>query len=151
VVADALSRKERAKSLRVRFMRLDARVDLMDRLKQAQTSALEEENAKNEEMLKTFQQFVKGKDGLLRMGTRIWVLMYGGLRELILEEAHNSKYLMHPGSDKMYHMLRDAFWWPMMKRDIEGYVEKCLTCLQVKAEHQKPSGMLQPLDMPVWK
>jgi hypothetical protein len=132
-------------------MRLDVRIDLMDQLKEAQVSALEEENSKNEEMMKTAQQFVKGKDGLLRMGTGIWVPMYGGLRDLILEEAHKSKYLMHPGADKMYYTLKDHFWWPRMKRDVAGYVEKCLTCLQVKAEHQKPSGLLQPLDIPVWK
>jgi hypothetical protein len=45
VVADALSRKERVKPLRVRSMRIDIRVDLMDRLKQAQASAMEKENA----------------------------------------------------------------------------------------------------------
>jgi hypothetical protein len=43
------------------------------------------------------------------MGTRIWVPTYGGLRELILEEAHKSKYLMHLGADKMYHTFRDHF------------------------------------------
>jgi hypothetical protein len=115
MVTDALSRKERTKPLGVRSMRLDLRLDLMDRLKQAQTSALEEENAKNKEMMKTLQQFVKGKDGLLRMGTGIWVPMYGGLKELILEEAHKSKYFMHPGADKMYYTLKDHFWWPRMK------------------------------------
>jgi hypothetical protein len=69
-------------------------------------------------MMKTVQQFAKGKDGFLQMGTRIWVPMYGGLRELILEEAHKSKYLMHPGTEKMYYTLRDHFWWPKMKRDV---------------------------------
>jgi hypothetical protein len=38
-----------------------------------------------------------------------------------------------------------------MKRDIVKYMEKCLTCLQVKAEHQKPYGKLQPLEIPMWK
>jgi hypothetical protein len=114
VVADALSRKERVKPLRVKSMRIDVRVDLMDQLKQAQASALEQVNAANEEMMKTVCQLPRGKDGLLRMGTRIWVPMYGGLRALILEEAHKSKYLMHPGSDKMYHSLRDHYWWPGM-------------------------------------
>jgi hypothetical protein len=111
VVTGALSRKERVKPLRVRSMRLDVPVDRMDQLKQAHASTLEEENSKNEEMKKTVQQFVKGNDGLLQMGTRIWVPMYGGLRELILEEAHKSKYLMHPGADKMYYMLKDHFWF----------------------------------------
>jgi hypothetical protein len=67
-----------------------------------------------------------------------------------MEEAQ-SKYLMHPGADKMYYTLKDHYWWPGMKKAIAAYVERCLTCLQVKAEHQKPSGMLQPLEIPIWK
>ncbi|KAD7479048.1 hypothetical protein E3N88_02184 [Mikania micrantha] len=151
VVADALSRKERVKPIRARSLRLDVRVDIMDQLKKAQERALEDDNVKFEEMIKTVQQMTKGNDGLLRLKTRIWVPKYGGLRGLILEEAHKSKYLMHPGSDKMYYTLKDHYWWPGMKKDIAGYVERCLTCLQVKAEHQKPSGKLQPLEIPVWK
>ncbi|KAD3640990.1 hypothetical protein E3N88_30213 [Mikania micrantha] len=130
VVADALSRKERVKPIRVRSLRLDVRVDIMDQLKKAQERALEDDNVKFEEMIKTVQQMTKGNDGLLRLKTRIWVPKYGGLRGLILEEAHKSKYLMHPGSDKMYYTLKDHYWWPGMKKDIAGYVEKCLTCLQ---------------------
>jgi hypothetical protein len=48
--------------------------------------------------------------------------MYGGLRYIILEEAHKSKYLMHPGSNKMYYSFKDHYWWPWMKRDIAGYM-----------------------------
>jgi hypothetical protein len=103
VVFDALSRKEIVKPLRVGSMRINVQVDLMDQLKQAQASAMEKENAENEEMMKTACQLPKGSDGLIRMGARIWVPMYGGLRALILEEAHKSKYLMHSGSDKMYY------------------------------------------------
>jgi hypothetical protein len=58
---------------------------------------------------------------------------------------------MHPGSDKMYYSLKDHYWWPEMKRDITRYVEKCLTCSQVKAEHQKPLGLRQSLGIHVWK
>ena len=52
---------------------------------------------------------------------------------------------------KMYYDLRSEYWWPGMKRDIARYVEQCVTCSQVKAEHQKPYGSLQPLDIPVLK
>jgi len=51
----------------------------------------------------------------------------------------------------MYRDLKTHYWWPGMKRDIAKYVARCLTCQQVKAEHQKPGGLLQPLPIPVWK
>nr|GEU54064.1 hypothetical protein [Tanacetum cinerariifolium] len=75
----------------------------------------------------------------------------GDVRTLIMDEAHKSKYYVHPGTDKMYYNLRDRYWWPGMKKDITEYVSKCLTCLKVKAEHQRPSGLLQQLENPVWK
>ncbi|GJS72245.1 putative reverse transcriptase domain-containing protein [Tanacetum coccineum] len=68
-----------------------------------------------------------------------------------MDEAHKSKYSIHPGADKMYYDLRDRYWWPGMKKDIAEYVSKCLTCLKVKAEHQRPSGLLQQPEIPVWK
>jgi hypothetical protein len=71
VVAYALGRKERVNPLRVRFMQLEVRVDLMDQLKSAQESTLVEDNARNEEMMKMVQKMKKSNDGLLRMGTRI--------------------------------------------------------------------------------
>ncbi|GJW93182.1 reverse transcriptase domain-containing protein [Tanacetum coccineum] len=68
-----------------------------------------------------------------------------------MDEAHKSKYFVHPGADKMYYDLRDRYWWPGMKKDIAEYVSKCLTCLKVKAEHQRPSGLLQQPEIPIWK
>ncbi|GJU77227.1 retrovirus-related pol polyprotein from transposon TNT 1-94 [Tanacetum coccineum] len=68
-----------------------------------------------------------------------------------MDEAYKSKYFVHPGVDKMYYDLRDRYWWPRMKKDIAGYVSKCLTCLKVKAEHQRPSGLLQQPEIPIWK
>ncbi|GJY72835.1 putative reverse transcriptase domain-containing protein [Tanacetum coccineum] len=76
---------------------------------------------------------------------------YGNLRTLIMNEAHATKYSVHPGADKMYYDLRDIYWWPGMKKDITLYVSKCLTCSKVKAEHQKPSGLLQQPEIPKWK
>ncbi|GJU76107.1 putative nucleotidyltransferase, ribonuclease H [Tanacetum coccineum] len=70
---------------------------------------------------------------------------------LIMLEYHKSKYSIHPGSDKMYHDLRKLYWWPNMKANTATYVSKCLTCAKVKAEHQKPSGLLQQPKIPVWK
>ncbi|GKA00805.1 putative reverse transcriptase domain-containing protein [Tanacetum coccineum] len=66
-----------------------------------------------------------------------------------MNEAHKSKYFVHPGADTMYYDLRDRYWWPGMKKDIAEYVSKCLTYLKVKAEHQRPSGLLQQLEIPI--
>jgi hypothetical protein len=74
---------------------------------------------------------------------RLWVPFTGELRTLIMNEAHNSMYSIHPGTDKMYYDLRELYWWPGMKKDVAEFVSRCLTCLQVKAEHQKPSGLLE--------
>ncbi|GJW67715.1 putative reverse transcriptase domain-containing protein [Tanacetum coccineum] len=67
------------------------------------------------------------------------------------KNSYKSKYSIHPGSDKMYQDLKLLYWWPNMKADIAMYVSKCLTCAKVKAEHQKPSGLLQQPEIPVWK
>ncbi|GJS51682.1 putative reverse transcriptase domain-containing protein [Tanacetum coccineum] len=66
-----------------------------------------------------------------------------------MDEAHKSKYSIHPRANKMYYDLRDRYWWPGMKKDIAEYVSKCLTCLKVKAEHQRPSGLLQQPEIPI--
>ncbi|GJV06724.1 putative nucleotidyltransferase, ribonuclease H [Tanacetum coccineum] len=79
------------------------------------------------------------------------VPLIGDVRTMIMDEAHKSKYYVHPGADKMYHDLRDMYWWPGMKRDIATYVSKCLTCSKLKAEHQRPSGLLQQPEIPEWK
>ncbi|KAI5335475.1 hypothetical protein L3X38_025608 [Prunus dulcis] len=90
-------------------------------------------------------------DGALMVGTRLYVPNDEALKREILEEAHSSAFAMHPGSTKMYHTLREHYWWPFMKKEIAEYVRKCLICQQVKAERQKPSGLLQPLPIPEWK
>ncbi|GJW84159.1 putative reverse transcriptase domain-containing protein [Tanacetum coccineum] len=90
-------------------------------------------------------------DGTLYYVDRIWVPLKGEVRTLILDEAHKLKYSVHPGANKMYHDLRDRYWCPGMKKDIAEYVSKCLTCLKVKAEHQRPSGLLQQPEIPIWK
>ncbi|GJS24567.1 putative reverse transcriptase domain-containing protein [Tanacetum coccineum] len=82
---------------------------------------------------------------------QIWIPSVGGVRKLIMDEAHTSRYSVHPGADKMYYDLRDLYWWLGMKRDIAEYVSKCLTCSKIKAEHQKPSGLLQQPKIPTWK
>ncbi|GJX31522.1 putative reverse transcriptase domain-containing protein [Tanacetum coccineum] len=68
-----------------------------------------------------------------------------------MDEAHKLKYYVHPGADKMYYDLRDRYWWPRKKKDVAEYVSKCLTYIKVKAEHQRPSSLLQQPEIPVWK
>jgi hypothetical protein len=73
------------------------------------------------------------------------------LRKKILDEAHLSKFSMHPGSNKMYHDLRSLYWWTRMKREIATYISECDTCRRIKARHLKAGGNLQPLPIPSWK
>ncbi|GJW29301.1 putative reverse transcriptase domain-containing protein [Tanacetum coccineum] len=68
-----------------------------------------------------------------------------------MHESHKSKYSIHPGLDKKYQDLKPLYWWPNIKADIATYISKCLTCAKVKAEHQKPSGLLQQPEILVWK
>ncbi|GKE90113.1 putative reverse transcriptase domain-containing protein [Tanacetum coccineum] len=90
-------------------------------------------------------------DGTLCLRNRSWIPCFGDLRELIMNESHKSKYSIHPGLDKMYQDLKKLYWWPNMKAEIATYVSKCLTCAKVKAECQKPSGLLVQPVIPVWK
>ncbi|GJZ76218.1 putative reverse transcriptase domain-containing protein [Tanacetum coccineum] len=117
----------------------------------ALSEASKVENA-TAEMLGGLDQLMERKeDGSLYFMDRIWVPLAGGVRTIIMDEAHKTKYSLHPGADKMYHDLRDMYWWPGMKRDIATYVSKCLTCSKVKADHQRPSGLLQQPEIPKWK
>jgi len=73
------------------------------------------------------------------------------LRKMILEEGHGSNLSIHPGATMMYQDLKMMFWWPNMKREVIEFVYACLVCQKAKIEHQRPSGKLQPLEIPQWK
>ncbi|GJZ22260.1 putative reverse transcriptase domain-containing protein [Tanacetum coccineum] len=73
------------------------------------------------------EQMSNEEDESLISMDRIWVPLVGSVRTLIMDEAQRSKYSVHPGADKMYHDLRDMYWWPRMKRDIATYVSKVIT------------------------
>ena len=64
------------------------------------------------------------------------VVPKGDLRKVIMNEAHNSLLSIHPGSMKMYHDLKQSYWWTRMKREIAQFVNECDVCRRVKAEHQ---------------
>ncbi|GKC09095.1 putative reverse transcriptase domain-containing protein [Tanacetum coccineum] len=143
VVADALSRKKQIKPLRTEarkpknIMNEDVGCMLID-------------NSKDPKKLRT-EKLEPRADGTLCLNGRSWLPCYGDLRTVIMHESHKSKYSIHPGSDKMYQDMKKLYWWPNMKADIATYVSKCLTCAKVKAEHQRPSGLLVQPDISQWK
>nr|GEV83490.1 putative reverse transcriptase domain-containing protein [Tanacetum cinerariifolium] len=130
VVADALSRKEREPPLKGRSLE-DAGGMLV-------------ENAKNPKAIRE-QKLEPRADGTQCLNGRSWLPCYGDLRTVIMHESHKS------GSDKMYQDIKKLYWWPNMKADIATYVSKCLTCAKVKAEHQRPSGLVVQPKIPEWK
>nr|GEV86623.1 putative reverse transcriptase domain-containing protein [Tanacetum cinerariifolium] len=148
VVADALSRKERVKPKRVRAMNMILQSSIKGRILAAQKEVVDEFAGLQRGLDEMIEQ---RSDGTLYYLDRIWVPLKGVVRTLIIDEAHKSKYYVHLGADKMYYDLRDRYWWPGMKKDIAEYVSKCLTCLKLKAKHQRPSGLLQQLEILVWK
>jgi hypothetical protein len=95
--------------------------------------------------------FKKDDQGIVWFNNRIVVLKDDDVRQQILDEAHLSRYSIHPGSTKMYHDLKQHYWWTKMKIEIARYVAKCDTCRRVKAIHMKTAGPLQSLPNPTWK
>nr|GEX23373.1 hypothetical protein [Tanacetum cinerariifolium] len=94
------------------------------------------------ELGSTLPHILDQKEMNMRQRRWSWLPCYGNLRTMIMLESHKSKYSMHLGSDKMYQDMKKLYWWPNMKADIATYVRKCLICAKVKAEHQRPSGLL---------
>nr|GEY87860.1 putative reverse transcriptase domain-containing protein [Tanacetum cinerariifolium] len=148
VVADALSRKERLKPRRVRAMSMTIKSSLKAKILEAQYEASKDLKAPAEWLRRLERQFKKRDDGGIYFFDRVWIPSVGGIRKLIMDEARTSRYSVHPGADKMYYDLRDLYWWPGMKRDMAEYVSKCFTCSKIKAEYQKPSGLLQQPKIP---
>ncbi|GJV55979.1 putative reverse transcriptase domain-containing protein [Tanacetum coccineum] len=157
VVADALSRKERIEPLRVRALVMTIGLNLPKRILQAQIEALKPENLEKEDVGGMIRKDIPKKklkpraDGTLCLHGRSWLPCYGDLRSMIMHESHKSKYSIHPSSEKMYQDVKKLYWWPNMKADIATYVSKCLTCTRIKAEHQRPSGLLVQPAIPEWK
>jgi hypothetical protein len=175
IVADALSRKSQCN-----YMMMDSRINtlcdelskmrievvpsgtlnyisieptLLDQIIMAQLSdkgvqiIMENLNQKVEKY-KCFRQDSKGT---LWFEDQLVVPKNGDFRRKILDQAHLSRFPMHPRSTKMYHDLKPLFWWTRMKREIAKYVSECDTCRRIKASHLKATGALQLLSIrPVW-
>jgi hypothetical protein len=110
-------------------------------------------------MAKEIHRIEEGRPSEFRLGdlkslwfqNRICVPDIPEIKGLILKEAHETPYSIHPRSTKMYMDLKELFWRNNMKWDIARYVAEWHTCERVKAEHQSIAGLLQPLDIPEWK
>ncbi|GKE55014.1 putative reverse transcriptase domain-containing protein [Tanacetum coccineum] len=144
VMADALSRKERNKPLRVRALMMTIHNDLQKQIREDQKEAMKRKTVRAENLGRLIKQIFKFcPDGTRCFENRVWLPQFGGLRDLVMHESHKSKYSIHPGLDKMYQDLKLLYWWSNMKADIATYISKCLTCVKVKAKHQKLFGLLQ--------
>ncbi|XP_052883537.1 uncharacterized protein LOC128292682 [Gossypium arboreum] len=128
VVADALSGRA-ISDLRAMLARLSLFDDgsLLAELQARSTwvDQINENQLKDESLVGRFQQVEKG------------------------ETSEFGTLAMHPGGNKLYHDLQELYWWPGLKREVTELVGRCLTCQQVKAEHQLPSGLLQPVKIPL--
>jgi hypothetical protein len=173
VVADALSRKSQVNMMATYPMSYELAKEF-DRLSlgflnntQGVTVELEptlereiKEGQKDDENINKIRQLIlegRGKDfredekGVIWFKDRLCVPGIKPIRELILKEAHETAYSIHPGSEKMYQDLKRRFWWYGMKREIAEYAAICDSCQRTKEEHQRPAGLLQPLQIPQWK
>ncbi|GJX44740.1 putative reverse transcriptase domain-containing protein [Tanacetum coccineum] len=124
IVADALSRKERIKPLRVRALVMTIGLDLPKKILYAQTEARKPKNFKAEDVggMIRKEKLEPRADGTLCLKNRSWFPCFGDLRTLIMHESHKSKYSVHPGSDKIYQDMKKLYWRPNMKADIATYV-----------------------------
>ncbi|GKD94251.1 putative reverse transcriptase domain-containing protein, partial [Tanacetum coccineum] len=134
VVADALSKKERIKPLRVQALVMTIGLDLPKQILNAHTEAQKPENLKNKDVGGMIRKDIPKEkleprtDRTLCLNGRSWLPCYSDLRTVIMHESHKSKYSIHLSSDKMYQDMK-----------------------KVKAEHQRPSGLLVKPKIPQWK
>ncbi|KAL4388250.1 hypothetical protein GQ457_09G016270 [Hibiscus cannabinus] len=162
VFADALSRKPNFASLAInahfrltkewKFLsELQVQSSLILRIKELQQVDPEFRKIVVKLESEPNSEFSIKSNGLLYFRDRVCIPDDVELKKEILDEAHQSSFSIHPGSLKMYKDLKPLYWWPGMKAAITDYVSRCLTCQEVKIEHQAPTGLLQPLKFPQWK
>jgi hypothetical protein len=97
-----------------------------------------------EQKAEKYKCFRQDSKGIIWFGDRLVVPKNPELRKKILDEAHLSKFSMHPSSNKMYHDLRSLYWWTRMKREIAKYISECDTCQRIKARHLKVEALCNP-------
>jgi hypothetical protein len=170
VVADALSRKSQVNMLashpmsyelakkfdRLSLEFLNNTQGVIVELEPTLEQDIRKGQKDNEKINEIRQLIIAGKDpdfhedteGVVRFKDRLFVPDIKSIQELILKEAHETAYSIHPGREKMYQDLKKRFWWYGMKREIIEYVARCDSCQRIKAEHQRPAGLLQPFRIP---
>jgi hypothetical protein len=173
VVADALSRKGQVNNIATHLMSQElcweteqlnlGMLNSMEATVMEVESTLEQEIHKGQESDEKIKEikaqislgkaldFTEDEQGTVWFKKRICVPEIEHIRQLILREAHDSAYSIHPGSTKMYQDLKKKYWWYGLKRDVATHVALSDVCQRVKAEHQRPTGLLQPLKVPKWK
>jgi hypothetical protein len=114
---------------------MTVKYDLEDRIRQAQRQCPELQKLKRAMRDGKATDYTVDDQGTIWLKDRICVPQDPGIRAEILDEAHNSKYAIHPGCMKMYQDLKDRFWWNDMRTDIAEFVAKCDICRRIKAEH----------------
>ncbi|GJZ35793.1 putative reverse transcriptase domain-containing protein [Tanacetum coccineum] len=141
----------RIKPLRVRALVMMVHTNIPEQILNAQMEALKKGNVKAENLGRMIKQIFEIRyDRTRYFDKRVLLPQSKGLSDLIMHESHKSKYSIHLGSDKMYQDLKQLYWWSNMKAEIATYVSKCVTCAKVKAEHQKPSRLLQQPEIPAY-
>jgi len=173
VVADALSRKSHVNAMRASQMpqelcwefeklnlgfvahtegiTIEVEPTLEQEIRKGQLEDAKIKEIKELMVIGKAPEFTEDEHGTIWFRKRICVPDVEHLHEMILKEAHDSAYSIHPGSTKMYQDLKQRYWWYGMKRDVAAHVALCDVCQRVKAEHQRPAGLLQPLKVPKWK
>ena len=151
-VADALSRKVQC------LCELSVskwRNSLFEQIKAAANQDAEYQQIKQQVQQSDNESLQQGytldNAGMLYFNKKLYVPNSNNLKNLILDEFHTSHYTGHPGYQKMVTALRKDYFWPRMKKQVIEYLARCLECQHIKAEHQHPAGLLQPLPIPEWK
>ena len=127
---------------------LITKLDLLNRVLEAQKNDEKIAGIVNQNRVGKETEFIVKEDGFLYYRDWVCVPNDDELKKSILEVAHNGSFAMHLGSTKMYKDLKTSYWWSGMKRYVSEFVTKCMVCQKVKAEHQVPSGLLQPIRIP---
>eukprot|EP00253_Pinus_taeda_P002642 PITA_02642 len=151
-VADALSRKVQSIyeiGISQGWSTLDQEIEVAST--QDQSYLQKKHLVQNSDARSIQQGYTLNAAGLLCFQKKIYVPNQTSIKEKILDEKHRIPYAGHPSYQKLITLLKKEYYWPGMKKDVVEYLARCLECQQVKAEHQHPAGLLQPIPIPKWK